>query len=107
FRMIRACYAKDFGARREALLELVRKGGERGFVEPECAKAVPGEGQSDPPGVWRVSADRICSSNFVDQTGQPGAARGRVPKGEELVARGERRRACQKEVLNVVRFQRV
>ena len=98
--------AEDVRAGRHALAELVGKGGQRLLGHAERAQAVPGERQRDPAirAVHRGARVR-GRLHLVQQLGQPRpAARGGVER-QELVAPGDRRRAGQQDVLDVVELE--
>jgi hypothetical protein len=104
-RIVRAGQAEDVRARRHALPELLRERGQRSVVHAQRTQAVPGESQADPAGVQPSVADRLAGAHFREHAGQPRPAARDIGEAQELVARRERRRAREQEVLDVVQGQ--
>ena len=62
---VHAGVAEDLRPRRHALLELLRKRGERSLVQPERTKAVPGESRCHPA---LVLIDARCASTRPNES---------------------------------------
>ena len=96
------------GSRRgpHALTKLFGKRRQRSLVHAERPQAVPGERDGHPARIERT-ADRRATAGAdpVDDAGQPGPSLSRPPEAEEPVARRQRARPGQEEVLNVVEFE--
>ena len=106
FGSIRAVVAEHLRPRRHALLELLRKRGERSLVQSERAQAVPGESGCHPTLVLvDAGAHRRRGMNGLFDRRHPGAPAGSVAKRQKFVAGRERRGAGQQQVLNVVEFE--
>ena len=99
--------AQHHRACRHPLPELVGERRERCVVDADGAKSVPREGDRDPPRIGRVGADRRRRPHLVDQPRQPRLAGRRTVEVQELVPRGERRRARHEEMLDVVQLEAV
>lgn len=97
---------EDAGTSRHALAEGVGKRRKRLLRHAERTQALPGERECHPAvrGIHRL-VDFCRGLDLVEQGAQPGAPAGRRVEGQELVATGDRRRAGQQDVLNVVEFE--
>src|SRR5262245_38873440 len=104
--MIGARVADDWRARRHPLTELFRERGERRLVHAERAQAVKREGHGDPARVeLRAGRVRAAAADAIDEAREPCAAGPGAPEPEEAVARRQRPRAREQEMLDVVEFE--
>src|SRR5205085_5231652 len=98
---------QDLRSNSHALAELFGKGHERGFTNAESSQAVPGEGDSYPPGIWRLRSHRLSCANLIDHPREPSLSCRGLPKRQEFVSRRECRCSRQQEMLNVIEFLHV
>src|SRR6478752_7036583 len=98
--------AEDVRAGCHSFAELVGKGGKRLLGHAERAKAIPRERQRDPAIRAIHTGLRIRRRlHLVKQLGQPRPATCGGVERQELVAPGDRRRAGQQDVLDVVELE--
>ena len=95
--------AEDIRPGGHPLPELFREGGQRRLIDAERPQTVPGEGHGHPP--LDVRPKPLCRPTVpsrgyaVSQASAPRAA-----KSQEFVTCRERRRACNQEMLDVVKL---
>ncbi len=106
--MIRTRVAEDLCPGDHALLELFGKRAQRRRIHPQCPQTVPGEAHGHPAAVFvhrgASLGGRLHRRQDTREPTPPGRG---IAEGQELIARRERRRTGEQDVLNVVEFQHV
>src|SRR5215218_2568402 len=97
--------SEQLRTRGESLAKLLGKGRERRVVDAYRTEAVVREGDGDPACVGRRCADGRDRADLVDHSSQPPPAGVGILERQELVPRGQRRRARHQEMLQVVEVE--
>src|SRR3954469_15134905 len=104
--MIGTGIPKHLSPRHHPLTEFVRKSGKRRLVQPKSSKTSPCEGDRHPSFFRLHGRFRLFRRwHFIEDACEPSPALRRIMKRKEFVASSESRRARQKNILYVVKFE--